>query len=85
MRDKLTWRRCLTCGQLTPVPATAESCWHCGASMAPPTRGDLAGSAAGAGLRPDGEDTTRFRDLGPADDAVAKRLLASVFPDGIDL
>ena len=85
MRDNLTWRRCLTCGQLTPVPAMAESCWHCGASMAPPTGGNLACPSAGAGLRPDGEDTTRFRDLGSADDVAANRLLASVFPDGLDL
>ena len=85
MRDNLTWRRCLTCGQLTPVPAATDPCWHCGASMIPPTGGHLAGPSARAGLRPDGGDTTRLRHLGPADDAVAKRLLASVFPDGIDL
>jgi hypothetical protein len=82
MRDNLTWRRCLTCGQLTLVPATAESCWHCGASMAPPSAGDLAGPSPALGPAAEG-GAPRFGGLSPEEDAVAKRLLASVFPEGI--
>ena len=91
MRDNLTWRRCATCGQLTLVPAAAEACWQCGAPIAArPAAGD-GGPPRGRPAAPTRADLNlpprlpRALDFTAADDLVARRLLASVFPDEIDL
>ena len=90
MRNNLTWRRCATCGQLGLVPAVAEACWQCGApSMARPVAGDgwtpLHGAGPGRADLDPPAPRPRFTDLSPADDLVARRLLAIVFPDGVEL
>ena len=112
MSNHLAWRRCAACGQLTLVPATAESCWQCGAplvsrpeasddqSAANPRPGShpagsafggfgaARASAAGAASPADlnlPPPRPRFMDLTAADDIVARRLLESVFPHGVDL
>ncbi len=91
MRDNLTWRRCATCGQLTLVPAAAEACWQCGAPIAAQPAAGATRPPLGRPAAPTRADLNlpapppRFLDLTPDDDLVARRLLASVFPEGVEL
>lgn len=97
----LTWRRCPACGQLTLVPASAETCWQCGAPIAGRPTENAAGHAARASspfrpaeISPPPASTPadlnlppprpKFMDLTAEDDVIARRLLATVFPDGVD-
>ena len=80
MPNNLTWRRCGNCGQLTLVPVSANVCWQCGA----PCPDRESGHPAPADLNLPAPRPS-FMALTPQDDAVARRLLASVFPDGVDV
>lgn len=87
MRHNLAWRRCRTCGQLTLVTSPDGVCADCGAPMAAldAHRPSPARRRAVTPARRSPPPRPRVPDLTPADDAVAKRLLASVFPEGAGL
>ena len=78
MCNRPAWRRCAACGQPTLVPATARAHRQRGS----PTRSiPPAPTPADLNLPPH----PRAMDLSPADDAVARCLLASIFPEGVKL
>lgn len=88
----LAWRRCATCQQLTIVPTNARACWQCGAPMGSRAEGShevgqapIGREVAGLEAIPSVAGVARFGDLTAEEDAVARRLLRSVFPDGVDL
>jgi hypothetical protein len=84
---------------LTLVPASTETCWQCGAPCsgheasvqdargerlpwAPQNQDAPLGAASNQYLP---APPRHFTDLTPEDDIVAYRLLASVFPEGVEL
>jgi hypothetical protein len=90
MPDELIWRRCGTCQQLSLVSLSANLCWQCGAALPKPNEADTAQLAQRRRSARD-PGAPRLLVAVPAssgrltagEDAVARRILARAFPNGL--